>query len=483
MSWQEDLQKLDDELSSGNIGIEEHRRRREELLASASSSAASPGGTGQAAGQQTPAAQASAGEQVAGEKSTDPTDTSTELSDQPVEQSPPVAGPTAESPAAEDAPTQHVAATSAAPDPAAEPTTGQAPPESAAERTQWVTQHPGANQPSSAAQPPPWQQQPQPVPTFPPNPQQPSPQQWQPYAVPGAGDQVPQQGYPQGFQQGPPRSPLPPSTQLPGLQQPGQGPAGQRPGNAGEAWQPSWNREWEPAPGGRPFDAFDTAPPPSDPHRFAAEEQKPKGSSKKIVGMVLAGVLVLALIGTGVWYFLLRDDGGQNVAGDRGGSKAIPADIDGMLATLPKLPGAANNEMGPTIPTETGAEQGLYPQATADELVAQGTENIVYKASVDGTRQYGVLAVPSERPEQISRAIVDEQTANGWQQARQPGTPEGGTGLTLSKGGITFHRVLYNTGRWTIFIGVSPDNAGDDAAVSEEFGSVVQSVTEALPAS
>jgi hypothetical protein len=476
MSWQEDLQKLDDELSSGNISIEEHRKRREELLASASSAASAPAAA-------TPLAEQNSAEQ-----------NSTELSDQvtPPEEPQATTGESStEQPDAAEATQQVPAATAGQETPDQGPP--QPPPESPAEQTAWVVQHPGTTQAGAPASPQPqWQQQPQPqrVPTFPPNPQYQQQYQQAPYQYPQPqrqqqfhGEQVPQPGYqqgppPQAYQQGPPRSPLPPSAQWANMPQ---RPPGQGHGNAGEAWQPNWNREWEPGPGGKPFDAFDPTP-ASEAPQFDAKPKQKRGSAQKIIAMTLAGLVLLALIGTGVWYFFLRDDGRQAAAGAEK-PKVVPIDIDGMLAALPRLPGAANNEMGPTIPTKTGAEQGLYPMDTADQLIAKGTNNIVYKASVDGTMQYGVLAVPSAEPKQVSDAIVGEQTTNGWRQAAQPGTPRGGTGLVMTKGGITYHRVLYNAGRWTIFIGVSPDKAGNDSSIRKSFGGVVRSVTRELPPS
>ncbi|MGH3622016.1 MAG: hypothetical protein ACRDQ5_09530 [Sciscionella sp.] len=434
MSWQDDLRQLDAELSAGEISIDEHRRRRDDLLATASSTAATKKPPAHppaeqpaeqpkrvdenpAAAQETPSATAPG---IARPADADPNES--ELSDPPPwqRQSPPAAG-TQVQPSSEQ--TQHV-----------QPPT---------EQTQHVQPSPEQTQHVQ----PPWQQQPWQ--------QQPSQQQpWQQWQ-----SQLPQPG-----QLPPGQWPPPPSQQSPAQQ------------SAGADWQPSWNQQWEPGPGGRPFDPF--APKPGEETDSAATTGKPSG--KRVIALVLAGVLVLAVAGTALWYFVVRDNG-QDRASGGGKPPALPTDVRGMFAAIPELPGAPNSKIGPTIPTDTGVTKGLYPQNTADMLSSQGTRDVVYKASVDGSRQYGVLAVPSKEPGEVYSAIVEQQRLGGWRQAGEPGTPSSGTGLALTKHGVTFHRVLYNAGKWTIFLGASPDRAGDDGKIRQDFGKVVRSVTESLP--
>ncbi|WP_028851634.1 hypothetical protein [Thermocrispum municipale] len=299
MSWQEELRKLDEDFSAGNITADEYRVRRDQVLSSAVAPPGEEAGTSAEATQIVSPAQQP---QQPGDADSTQLVSNAGQSDNPD-------------------------ATQVVRTPPADPTPKYSPDADATQAVpQWETQQP--------PYPPPYQQ-------------------------PSSG----------GF----PQQPMSPPG---GFQQPGYPP--QQPG-----WQGAPQQEEAPVWGG---DEFPPIAPPTEPDWVTqgpefGEEDEEKGRAGKIIGVVLA-VLLLAGIGVGAW-LLWGQDSGQPTAGpgDKTSQQAPPS---GQTSAPPTSP---SEEPDPLPLADLPGDAEAHPEvSTFDDMP---DKNYFNKKELDAYRKAG----------------------------------------------------------------------------------------------
>ncbi|MQA11524.1 MAG: hypothetical protein GEU98_23830 [Pseudonocardiaceae bacterium] len=469
MTWQEELRKLDEELAAGRIAADDYRVRRDQVL----SSAVAPGEQGQqpaseepAQPARTPAPQqaptdAQAGTPPGNQQETTPHQTPAQAPQQQAPQ------PDAQQPEqAQSGPhggqnPESTQIISVVPGVSSNPQApAQAPPDGPTERTQAVTGWQGSDAERTQA-----------VPTTH------NPAQQPPYAPPG---QVP--GSPAGGFPAPPGSP---PAGFPAQGQQGQFPQGpvqqgfepQAPWHVAEDDSPPWGGDFPPLHPGSTSDWVKQGPEVFD------QDSQPKKKSKTMFA-VFGVVLLVAVAGVAVWFFVLRGDGGGGQAGGGGepGQSQQNEPPKPLDQAVPDPPGQSDDSSG-RIAVRQANQNGLLNAEEVSALGDAGVRNLVFKGSQDNDFTYEAMAFETSGQQAATQLVDDLYSA-----ARNSGMQDGARGGLPASAKVTqrsefpdkgAYRAVYAAGDRVIRVVVAQEPIGkDDKKLIAQFQQYAVSVSE-----
>lgn len=219
-------------------------------------------------------------------------------------------------------------------------------------------------------------------------------------------------------------------------------------------------------------------------------EARPAGGGRRVLWILLP-ILVLALVGGGVWWFALRDDGTPanarnqeqttTTAPEPTGAEAVPTAAD-VAKRVPELPGEAKAENG-TMTPDQAKQQKLMSPAYAKLLTDGGAKEMVYRKSSGGGYGYLLIAAPVE-PAGHAGELVTATSGDLTKSGFAPATAAAGQPPVFSRTDKFFRTfvTVYASGDVWVRINVSAPPDGDENALRTEFDNLVGQVLEQLPA-
>jgi hypothetical protein len=206
--------------------------------------------------------------------------------------------------------------------------------------------------------------------------------------------------------------------------------------------------------------------------------------SKRGSGLVrfLVPVLILAVVGAGVWWFVSRGDDGNAAAEPTPTSTATEKapTSDEVAGKLPQLPGTASDNDG-TLSVDRAQELKLFSPTYAKLIADNGAKEIVYRGSVRPGFAYMVVASPSADATKLVDATSDHLRQAGFAEDKtvaQDGPPV----ITRTDPVFRTYIAIYRAGDVWVQLNVSGPPNGDEKALRAEFENVLGSLTERLPA-
>jgi hypothetical protein len=237
-----------------------------------------------------------------------------------------------------------------------------------------------------------------------------------------------------------------------------------------------------PPPPPPPWETPHAAPvPPVQGEDVFAVVHKKDRSGRRAALSSLAVLVVLALIGAGVWWFVLRDDT-QAAAG--GGSDSPGVSVPGpapddVEAKLPELTGqqSPNNS---TMSLDRAVQLKLFPQTEADAFKAAGATEVVYRAASQDGIGISVFVVPSTKPGAGSKAMRDSTATLGFKDA-ELGLPGKPATAQVSDKQARYVSAVYDSGQLSVQVLGTQLLAGDPKALSARMSSVLTGLIKTLP--
>lgn len=212
-------------------------------------------------------------------------------------------------------------------------------------------------------------------------------------------------------------------------------------------------------------------------------EAAPQGGSTLV--RFLVPLLVLAVVGAGVWWFAFRGGDDNPPAADPPPSSTgqqAPS-TDEIAGLLPELPGRANENNG-TMPLERARELKLFTPTYAAMLADNGSSEVVYRGAV--RRGFGYLLVASPIPPANGADGVAVLTSEHLQRAGfAPAaelSPDDPPVITRVDTAFRTFIAVYSSGDVWVQFNVSGPPKGDEQALRAEFQKILGSLTERLPA-
>jgi hypothetical protein len=199
--------------------------------------------------------------------------------------------------------------------------------------------------------------------------------------------------------------------------------------------------------------------------------------AKKAALGSLAVLVVLALIGAGVWFFLLRDNDKTTDAGaPNPGTTVVPKDTDAG-SQIPALPGVANANNG-TMAADRAVQLKIIAPAEASLLKKLGIDQLIFRGSTGEATGYSLIAVRGKDVEKTTGGLTDYLTQNGFKAA---GTVQGGYPVVAANyGDVTVYRTVYTSGDYSVRVGVSRKGA-DDKALKADLTKALTTLAKVLP--
>jgi hypothetical protein len=256
----------------------------------------------------------------------------------------------------------------------------------------------------------------------------------------------------------------------------------------------------------------DTPPPQAPPlpkpapytgHQVLGEEvfadAGPHSNARRAATMLLSVVAVLAVVGAGVWYFVFRNDDppaaqqSNDPPASTAQSEAPPAsqrppspkpgNVPPNLAdVIGPLPGAADKNSGTISP----ARAGQLKLVSRDEVAAAeeaGVTEVIFRGSTKGNTGNGLLVFTTPDPAAAAKLTKAERTIlrdAGFTagKALRNGLPV----LVRTTDSATVYRVVYSTGKYTVRFGVAQLDANPDE-LRQELEAVADTILAVLPSS
>lgn len=198
----------------------------------------------------------------------------------------------------------------------------------------------------------------------------------------------------------------------------------------------------------------------------------------------LVPLLILAVVGAGVWWFALRDSGEEPAAQPPATSTEQQAPgIDDIDGRMPELPGKANANNG-TMSLERARELKLFTPTYATMLADNGSSEVVYRGAIQ--RGVGYLLVASPIPPANGADGVAVLTSEHLQRAgfapAEEASPDDPAVITRVDNAFRTFIAVYSSGDVWVQLNVSGAPKGDEQALRTEFQKILGSLTERLPA-
>lgn len=199
----------------------------------------------------------------------------------------------------------------------------------------------------------------------------------------------------------------------------------------------------------------------------------------------LVPVVILALVGAGVWWFALRDDGGDGPSAAQPPpsttEQATSTDrIDGLL---PELPGRANANNG-SMALDRARELKLFTPTYATLLADNGSSEVVYRGAVDSGAGYLLVASPippANGADGVAVLTSEHLQRAGFAPAAEL-SPDDPPVITRTDTAFRTFIAVYSSGDVWVQLNVSGSPRGDEEALRTEFQKVLAALTERLPA-
>jgi hypothetical protein len=255
----------------------------------------------------------------------------------------------------------------------------------------------------------------------------------------------------------------------------------------------------------------DTPPPQAPPlpkpapytgHQVLGEEvfadAGPHSNARRAVTMLLSIVAVLAVVGGGVWYFVFRNDdppAAQQANNPPGGTaqseapastqppSAKPGNVPPNLAdVIGPLPGAADENSG----TISAARAGQLKLVSREEVTAAekaGVTEVIFRGSTKGRTGNGLLvfttpdATAAADLTKAERTILRDAGFSNGKELRN-GLPV----LVRTSESSTVYRVVYSTGKYTVRFGVAQLDANPNE-LRQELEAIADTILAVLPSS
>jgi hypothetical protein len=278
------------------------------------------------------------------------------------------------------------------------------------------------------------------------------------------------------------RSPQPPAAPPPAGPPPGPSGPPSPPGPPGPSGHggPDDGAGGQPAgPGVRPT-PYRTAP--IQGQEVFAEAGPERGG---LLPKIVVAVLVLALVGAGVWWFAVREDGEADNATpppETSTQQQAPG-IDDIAALLPDLPGKANPDNG-TMSLERARELKLFTPPYATLLADNGSSEIAYRGAVRTGAGYLLVAspIPPENGADGVAVLAREHLQRAGFGPAEEVDPDDPPVIVRVDSAFRTFIAVYSSGDVWVQLNVSGRPDGNEQELRTEFQRVLGTVTERLPA-
>lgn len=212
-------------------------------------------------------------------------------------------------------------------------------------------------------------------------------------------------------------------------------------------------------------------------------EAGPKQSARFV--RLLVPLLILALVGGGVWWFALRNDGEQTPASPPPVSTSPQhvVSTDEVADKLPELPGTANGHNG-TMPLDRAFELNLFAQPYKTILADNGASEIVFRGATRPGFGYLLMASPIPPPNDADGVAVlgrEDLEKSGFAPAKEV-SPDDPPVITRVDASFRTFLAVYSSGGVWIQLNVSAPPTGDEQELRTEFQKILAALTEQLPA-
>lgn len=212
-------------------------------------------------------------------------------------------------------------------------------------------------------------------------------------------------------------------------------------------------------------------------------EAGPEGGN--VFVRLLVPLLILAVVGAGVWWFAFRDGDEEQPAAQPPASESTPAppgvdDIDGRL---PELPGRANQNNG-AMTLDRARELKLFTPTYAALLADNGAAEIAYRGAVRSGAGYLMVAspIPPANGADGVAVLTREHLQRAGFAPAEALSPEDPAVITRTDKAFRTFITVFSSGDVWVQLNVSGAPDGDEKALRDEFQKVLGSLTERLPA-
>ncbi|MCT2586584.1 SHOCT domain-containing protein [Actinophytocola sp. S1-96] len=223
--------------------------------------------------------------------------------------------------------------------------------------------------------------------------------------------------------------------------------------------------------------------PPIQGQEVFAEAAPARG---RLLVRVLVPIVVLALIGASVWWFVFREDGEPAPAAQPPATTSEQAPrttTDDIAARLPELPGNASQDNG-TMTVQDALGLKLFTEPYTTLLVDNGAEDVVYRGS--GADGIGYLLAASPIPPANGAEGVAVLTREHLQRAGFAPAEEVTAGdppvISRTDAALRTFIAIYSSGDVWIQFNASAKPDADPEALRAAFQKVLAELTERLPA-
>jgi hypothetical protein len=196
----------------------------------------------------------------------------------------------------------------------------------------------------------------------------------------------------------------------------------------------------------------------------------------------LAVLVVLALIGAGVWFFVLRDDT-QAAPGPTQPNQTAPGpsvgDIESKLPKLAGVPGKDNSTMSldkaESLHITFGALKKLYASNGANEMIVHAYSD------ANGARAVYVVPLPDKaKADTVTQGVHDGLTKVGYADAKST-LPDGIKVVQRADDQTRYLYATYTSGADNVQISVLQPVSAAPADLTEQLRSVFTAIAGVLP--
>jgi hypothetical protein len=224
---------------------------------------------------------------------------------------------------------------------------------------------------------------------------------------------------------------------------------------------------------------------PLDAQDLFTSNKQPAGSRKPMLAG-LAVLVVLAVAGAAVWFFVFSGDDTPDSAADtdrtseQPTTQALPEPVDITNIDLPGELAENSGEMDIT----RASELAVIAPSEATLLADAGAQELTYLGHSDGNYRFLLYAYKSDSAE-AAKALAGDiggvQQQLGFTETKVDGVPDTVAVTTVSNSEAVALRGVYTYGDTTIQLSVLQIPVGDLAEMHAQFQTAMTTVTDAAP--
>jgi hypothetical protein len=200
----------------------------------------------------------------------------------------------------------------------------------------------------------------------------------------------------------------------------------------------------------------------------------------------LVPLVILAVVGAGVWFFAFRD-GEEEPAADTPPASTEQQQqtpgIDDVAGRLPELPGKANANNG-SMELDRARELKLFTPTYATLLADNGASEVAYRGSARRGAGYLLIASPippANGADGVAVLTSEHLQRAGFSPAKEV-SPDDPPVITRTDNVFRTFITVYSSGDVWIQLNVSGPPTGNEQALRNEFQRILATLTERLPA-